>query len=66
MSDKVEKLTAVFELERSTRRTIWFQEIGEPPFMGVAYIQKWALSKLGITAGQKVRITVERVEDDDE
>ena len=39
--------TVTFELERDTKNTYRFQEVtkGEPPLIGILYIQKWAFEK---------------------
>lgn len=58
-------LKATFVQEKETHNTIRFQEVeGEqPPIMGTAYVQKWALRKLcdGVMP-QKITITIEVVE----
>jgi len=59
------QLSATFEAERDTKNTVRYQEIAsdQPPIMGTAYVQKWALKKLGsngdIPRRIKITITVE-------
>lgn len=56
------QLTATFTVEKDTKNTVRFQEVetDQPPIMGVAYIQKWALRKLGNGATpSRIRITIE-------
>ncbi len=55
------QLTAEFQMERETKNTIRYEEItgDQPPIMGSAYIQKWALKKLGGSdAPHKIKITI--------
>lgn len=58
------QLSATFEVERDTKNTVRYQEIDgdQPPIMGTAYVQKWALKKLGagsVPGKIKIIITVE-------
>lgn len=43
------QLTATFIVEKETKNTVRYQETDgdQPPIMGSAYVQKWALKKLG-------------------
>ena len=53
------ELKATFVQEKDTKNTVRYAEVeGEqPPIMGTAYVQKWALRKLG--GGQTpARITI--------
>lgn len=55
------QLSATFIVEKDTKNTVRFTEIesDQPPIMGTAYVQKWALRKLGNGATpSKVRITI--------
>jgi hypothetical protein len=55
------QLSATFTLEKETKNTIRYQEIDgdQPPIMGTAYVQKWALKKLGNgTAPSRITITI--------
>lgn len=55
------QLTAEFQLERETKNMVRYEEItsDQPPVMGTAYVQKWALRKLGNgTMPSKIRITI--------
>lgn len=55
------QLSATFEVERDTKNTVRYQEIDgdQPPIMGTAYVQKWALKKLGNgTAPSRITITI--------
>lgn len=55
------QLSATFEVERDTKNTVRYQEIDgdQPPIMGTAYVQKWALKKLGGgSAPQRIKITI--------
>lgn len=53
-----EQIEAEFKFERPTKRTYRFRETGEPPKIGVLYVQKSALQ------GQpkRLRVTVEVLE----
>ena len=58
------QLTATFVQEKETKNTVRFTEVeGEqPPIMDTAYVQKWALRKLGgrqVPARITITITVE-------
>ncbi len=55
------QLSATFTLEKETKNTIRYQETDgdQPPIMGTAYVQKWALKKLGNgTAPSRITITI--------
>lgn len=59
------ELSAFFTVEKDTKNTIRFQEIEseQPPIMGIAYVQKWALRKLGNgTTPKKIKITITAIE----
>jgi hypothetical protein len=55
------QLTATFIVEKETKNTVRYQETDgdQPPIMGTAYVQKWALKKLGNgTAPSRITITI--------
>jgi len=59
------QLVATFTQEKETKNTVRFseQEGEQPPIMGTAYLQKWALKKLGDgKVPGKIKITIEAVE----
>lgn len=51
------KLERMFEVEKETKNTIRYAEVGEgqPPVIGTIYVQKWALK--GVP--KKVKVTLE-------
>jgi len=48
-----------FEVEKETKNTVRYKEVpekGQPPIVGIIYIQKWFL---GSPVPEKVRVTIE-------
>lgn len=45
----MDKLEAVFELEKETKNTVRYSEVfdGQAPIANTIYLQKWALQALG-------------------
>ncbi len=57
----MQQLSATFEVERDTKNTVRYQEVtsDQPPIMGTAYIQKWALRRLSNgTTPNRIKITI--------
>lgn len=56
-------MTVKFEMEKDTKNTIRFKEIGDGPLyvnkIGVIYIPKSTLAELGYKAGQLLEVSVD-------
>lgn len=58
MSDKQTK-RVLFQMEKETKNTVKYQEIGDVPVIGTIYVPKHTLQTLGNSKAPQIVITIE-------
>lgn len=53
------KKVVTFRMEKETKNTVKFQEVGDVPVVGYLYVQKHALQALGNARPSEITVTIE-------